>query len=426
MNQVSERNSQVIRFPPSVVGAKSGVSEIIDVDSLDDANLHSKTTTMHIPKAATSVLDAPRPESTSCIGIQLVFPPGKDHHTSYPFGMHSSRIIPWNYHSIEDRFYLQSNCCSRVVHSSTSSNDGQYQACHSCKKIRFDDQFQSIYERIKFGIHVNTPVEYQPIGGLVQIVRKKTEQLEEIHLAKLNANRTLSRQAAALTDHKQWILAVASGRVDRVASLVQACLKRKMGIHGLLVQYVRAADKLYKPKGFTHEDIQRLLVLLRLGGTRVAEFAHQSLSLPSTTTARRNAIVYPLRLSILAPTVEEAEENIKSFLGALADLELVSDSDHHGSKVKHQIFVLDEFAIEKRPRWDDRSNMFIGVCREHGGRVPLEFISEKELDIFCDALDKGTIHAACEVGNFENKSYIYSKQVLLGDCGRILYTFRKR
>ena len=88
MNQVGERNSQVIRFPPSVVGAKSGVSEIIDVDSLDDANPHSKTTTIHIPKAATSVLDAPRPESTSCIGIQLVFPPGKDHHTSYPFGLH--------------------------------------------------------------------------------------------------------------------------------------------------------------------------------------------------------------------------------------------------------------------------------------------------------------------------------------------------
>ncbi|KDR76610.1 hypothetical protein GALMADRAFT_139524 [Galerina marginata CBS 339.88] len=364
-------------------------TDIIDVDSPAGlANLKAKT-----QKTATS--DALSPvKATPCIGIHLVFPPGKDHHTSYPFGLHSSRIIPWNYHSIEDRFYLQSNCCSRVVHA--ASDDRQYRACRSCEKIRSDDQFQSIYERIKFGVHINTPVEYQPIGGLVHIVRKKTEQLEEMHLTKLNDNRTLARQAVSLADHKQWILAVASGRVDRVASLVQACLKRKMGIQGLLAQYICAADKLYRPKGYTHEDIQCSLVLLRLSGSRVAEFAHRSLSLPSPTTARRNALVSPLRLSVQKPTLAEVEENIKSFLGALAEFESDMATEHQGSKIKHQIFVLDEFAIEKRPRWDDRSNMFIGVCREHGGRVPLEFISEKELDIFCDALDNGTIHAACE------------------------------
>jgi len=48
--------------------------------------------------------------------------------------------------------------------------------------------------------------------------------------------------------------------------------------------------------------------------------------------------------------------------------------------------------------------MFLGVCREHGHRVPLEFISEKELDIFCDALDNGDIHAACEVRFVSSKS----------------------
>lgn len=380
MNQKNKRNSQAIRFPAT----ESAVAEIIDIDGLEYENPG--------PEMATS---APKvPETTPCIGIHLRFPPGKDHHTSYPFGIHSACSVPWNYHSIDDHFYLQSKGCSRVAHS--AGDDGQYQACRSCEKIRSNDQFESVFERLELGVHVNTPLHYQPIGGLVQIVRKKTEQLEEMHLTKLNDNRTLARQAASLADHKQWILAVASGRVDRVASLVQACLKRKMGIQGLLAQYFRAANKLYKPTGYTHEDIERSLVLLRLGGSRVAEFAHRSLSLPSPTTARRDAVLPPIRLSVQKPTVEEVEENIISFLAPLAELETNLDLQG-GSKIKHQIFVLDEFAIEKRPRWDDRSNMFIGACREHGGRVPLEFISEKELDIFCDALDNGTIHAACEV-----------------------------
>ena len=395
MNWINEKGSHVIRFLLLAAAVESPIEEIIDADGLSNTNPSSKTMTER-----TSVPGAP--DATPCIGICLVFPPGKDHHTSYPFGLHSSCIIPWNYHSVEDRFYLQSKFCSRVVYS--AGDDGSYRACHSCEKIWSNDQFESIFERIKFGVHVNTPLHYQPIGGLVQIARRKTEQLEQMHLIKLNNNRTLARQAAslALADHKQWVLVVASGRVDRVASLVQACLKRKMGIQGLLVQYICAADKLYKPKGYTHEDIQRVLVLLRLGGSHVAEFAHRSLFLPSPTTARWNSVVSPIRLSVQKPTVEEVEENIRSFLEALAELNV--DINLQGSKIKHQIFVLDEFAIEKRPRWDDHSNMFIGICREHGGRVPLEFISEKELDIFCNALDEGTIHAACEVSNLNTWS----------------------
>jgi hypothetical protein len=253
-----------------------------------------------------------------------------------------------------------------------------------------NDHFEGILDQIQFGIHVNTSLDYQPIGGLVQVVRRKSERLEKLHLTKLNDDRTLARRTASLADHKQWVLAVASGWVDRVASLVQVCLKKKIGIQGLLVQYVRAADKLWKPKGYTSEDIKQSIVLLRLGGTRVAEFAHWSLSLPSPTTAQWNAVVSALRVSIGKPTVMEVEEDIMTFLGPLGELE------NNGSKIKHQIFVLDEFAIEKRPWWDDHTTMFVGICRKHGHRVPLKFISEKELDILCNALNNDDIHAASE------------------------------
>jgi hypothetical protein len=43
--------------------------------------------------------------------------------------------------------------------------------------------------------------------------------------------------------------------------------------------------------------------------------------------------------------------------------------------------MFDELAIEKRPRWDDKSNKFLGVCCEHGHATSLEFTSEDDLVI---------------------------------------------
>ena len=86
-------------------------------------------------------------------------------------------------------------------------------------------------------------------------------------------------------------MAVASGKVKRVTSLVQAGLTNHAGVRSLIREYERAALKLYRPKGYTEDDIMRSIIMLRLGGSRVAKFAHRSMSLPSVTTARRNTIV---------------------------------------------------------------------------------------------------------------------------------------
>ncbi|KIJ93281.1 hypothetical protein K443DRAFT_403417 [Laccaria amethystina LaAM-08-1] len=37
--------------------------------------------------------------STSCAGIHLSFPSGRNEHTPYTFGLHPQPPVPWNYHS---------------------------------------------------------------------------------------------------------------------------------------------------------------------------------------------------------------------------------------------------------------------------------------------------------------------------------------
>lgn len=332
-----------------------------------------------------------------CEGIPVEFPQGKNQHISYPFGLHNERDIPWDYRSTRGKFFIQSLLCRKPPVSAG-------RACDDCRALTSIPLYNKIMDRIRNGVHENTPLIYHGFGGVLEVARRKTEQVRQLRLTKLNTSRKLLSKATALDDHKQWMMAIASGRVERVASLVQAGLKHKAGIKTLIQQYERAAEKLYQPKGYSHEDLMRSIVMLRLGGARVAEFAHRSLSLPSITTIRRNTVLQSLTVSPAVPTRIEIEQNLTSCHSGIAGLDdnmaddLVNNLGPRANSVGlvHQVLMFDELAIEQRVRWDDSTNKFLGICREHGHEIPLEFTSERELDFLCDAIGNNRVHLASE------------------------------
>jgi hypothetical protein len=63
----------------------------------------------------------------------------------------------------------------------------------------------------------------------------------------------------------------------------------------------------------------------------------------------------------------------------------------------HAIIMFDELSTEKRPRWDDKSNKILSVCREHGRDTSLEFTSEEDLQALWENLGCGKIHLVHEV-----------------------------
>ena len=133
---------------------------------------------------------------------------------------------------------------------------------------------------------------------------------------------------------------------------------------------------------------------------RVAKFAHRSLALPSLTTIRRNTVLPTLVVLPSAPTLTDVEKNILSCYSTFGT-ERSSKSSSTG-KIVHQVLMLDEIAIEKCVRWDDFTNKFQGTCREHNHKIPLDFMSEKELDLLCDALEKDDVHLATEVRVYQS------------------------
>ena len=82
--------------------------------------------------------------------------------------------------------------------------------------------YEGIINQIEHSVHKSTPLVRQGVGGLVTAVRRRIDQVQQLRMIKLNDTWKLQRKAAVLDDHKQWILVIASGHMDQVASLVQA------------------------------------------------------------------------------------------------------------------------------------------------------------------------------------------------------------
>jgi len=71
-------------------------NDVIDVDQIDEMPFKTglrETTSIKIDH--TPLVEKHLPRMPSC-GIVMLFPPGKNHHTSYWFGLHNEHPIPWN------------------------------------------------------------------------------------------------------------------------------------------------------------------------------------------------------------------------------------------------------------------------------------------------------------------------------------------
>jgi hypothetical protein len=92
--------------------------EIIDVDAIWDG---TRNGTINKPMQTTHPCSLVRSSQgqgqgsrkCACKEILIEFPDGKDKHTSYPFGLHKERTLPWNYQSVDDSFYIQAKSCQK-------------------------------------------------------------------------------------------------------------------------------------------------------------------------------------------------------------------------------------------------------------------------------------------------------------------------
>jgi hypothetical protein len=209
----------------------------------------------------------------------------------------------------------------------------------------------------------------------------------------MNAARKLKGKLGVLDDQKKLLMAVAYGGVNRIDALLRAGFRNMAGAQGMMKLVDKAMLGLYKPKNFTEEEMLRNLLFLKLGGSRVAEIAHRALGGPGVSTLRRHSVNRPLRAVSSFPMTADICYN----LDASFSVSVNSGKEGTSDNATGYILMFDEIAVERRPRWDDATNQFLGVCREHGQSLGLEFCSLEEVEALCEAVGRNEVHLASEV-----------------------------
>jgi hypothetical protein len=117
-----------------------------------------------------------------CHGVPLKLPPGVSPYASYPFLLHDKLTLPWSIRISDSKLTCQSNHCSGKATA---------HACYECQALLKNDLLNGILHRIHSSVHANTPLAYQPLGGLVELIHQKNEKLDNLRLMKLTFLRRL-------------------------------------------------------------------------------------------------------------------------------------------------------------------------------------------------------------------------------------------
>jgi hypothetical protein len=336
--------------------------------------------------------DSPPPKSIQrkvskpCEGFLLRFPPGQSSFGDYPIGLHMKQSLPFEIASIP------ANGTTMILRSVTCSG---LASCTSCTELSENCHVKGIMKRMETGVREGSNLPYYGINGLYEIIHRKDTQIDNLRLGKLTTARVLSSKSATIDDWKRLYLALASGKVRNCERLLRVAVNHKRGVRGALQMYADAAMKHYQPRNTDEQSVLMAIVLWRLGGARVAEFAHRAMNLPGLTTLRRYSTMQPIIASYRFPTMSDVERNLHAVLSddLLDTLRQIS----HSRSLLVQLLI-DEIATEKRLRYDPKTNRILGVCREHSSEISVTFDSVEVLEELMKALDDGRVHYASEVG----------------------------
>jgi hypothetical protein len=371
--EFSSTHTPPIPQRPSEIDILDGVHEVTDVDSFEFED---------------TLCGSKKSGNTICKGYVLTFPDGQSPHDSYPFALHNQLELPWDYTIRNGQMTVFARSCSGSIEKGTDS-------CRVCQNLLANKTLEGILTRLEQGADENISFAYHGFRGLIEMLHRKNRQIEFHRLRGLNQARKLLSRTTALSDQKRLLMAVASGKVARVDRVVAIGLAQKKGIRGILEAYLKAGAGVYQPRGYTEKEDMKNILIWRLSGNRVAQINHRANGAQSVTYLRSRSTVPKLIPSQAQPSIEQVQKNLEATIGGVLD---VLHNRVQTGGVIHAVVMFDELATEKRIRWDQKTNLFLGVCRQHAHKTSTEFVNEEDMEELFRNLDNGVVHYAAEVG----------------------------
>lgn len=152
---------------------------------------------------------------------------------------------------------------------------------------------------------------------------------------------------------------------------------------------------------------------LVLGGPKLVYAVAKALNLPSLCTIQTKAKRARVLPSLSFPILEVITQNIDALFGP--------DSGPASFQQQGYVVMVDEVALEERPRYDSKRDSVLGICREHSNLCDLTVSSLAAVQEMQTSLDEKVIHQAKEatvisLAAFSAGNYAPHPIVLSGTC----------
>ncbi|KAJ6459302.1 hypothetical protein C8R45DRAFT_942329 [Mycena sanguinolenta] len=353
------------------------IQAMLFLGATSSVELQPSPTSQPAPKR----MSAPPKPSVGCIGQVLPVKDGHSPFLAYPLALHAQRERLW---SVEfgPKLVIRSFACKR--HLETSA------ICPPCKKLVHNRIIKKLLERNEDGLKPGTTFAYLTVDNMQTLLRKKNEQINSLKLFGLTLSQTLLVRATHLEGYSRLRIAVARNDVPRIHTIIANDLKNGASLFASLDKVSRATEGNFNPKSYARAEHQLSYLLWQLGGRAAAELGQRCLGLPSIPSVKRHIATTPLVVSPKAPAKDEMQHNLS-----------ISYPTPNPSPPDRSIgpgfqIMVDELKVEGRMRWDARSNMILGICREHSANYELEFKSIEEAEALHAALGSKDVHLASE------------------------------
>ena len=122
--------------------------DIIDIDSFESKNTLEQT-------------NYPTPV---CKGYTLSISGNKSPHTAYPFALHDTLILPWDY-------TVKNSVMTLFARSCTGSSEGESVACQPCQQLVKNKVLEGVLTRMAEGVHENAIFAYHGFSGIQEMLR---------------------------------------------------------------------------------------------------------------------------------------------------------------------------------------------------------------------------------------------------------------
>jgi hypothetical protein len=176
---------------------------------------------------------------------------------------------------------------------------------------------------------------------------------------------------------------IANNEIVGLRRLTAAALRHGSSAHAIAELMERCIAGLYRPRsGFMSRDYDIGFLVKSIGGPRLLFALQKSHGLISESTLRRHRKIPLLLPAISAPTKEENDLNMSTFL----DPEVRPPPPKIDGQIPGNILMFDGVALETRCRYCPRRNKILGLCREHSENVPTEVTSAESVERIRDAL----------------------------------------